>query len=184
MVATYITYTFFLCLVFLCFSIILLAFMAMYNNMIEYNEPGLFKKWFSQIIILIACYFFINWTHHLMFEPIRFISNDEPVLITGNNATYRYYSYFQTDSVDEIVHKPIYMKGIVYKDKLADCTDNGEKLDHHIISIKSKDCKHTEDDYHYNPSIEDLPLNEYKKRVGFKKVFFPEERYYLIYFSK
>lgn len=184
MVATYIAYTFFLAFVLLCFSIILFISISVYDNMITYNEPGPFKKWFSRIIILIVCYFFITWTHHLMFDPIRFISNDEPVLISGNNATYRYYSYFQTDSNDVVVHKPIYMKGIVYKDKLSGCTEDGKELEHHFICIKSEDGKHTEDDYHYNPDTEDLPLNEYKKRVGFKKVFFPEERYYLIYFSK
>ena len=181
MVGTYIAFTFFLCLVLLCFNIILFVCISVYDNMIQYNKPGLFKKWFSRIIILITCYFFISWTHHLFFDPIRFISNDEPVLITGNNATYRYYNYFQTDSVDVVVHKPIYMKGIIYKDKLADC---GENKDHHNICIKSADRKNTVDDYHYVPNIEDLPFNEYKKRVGFKRVFFPEERYYLIYFSK
>lgn len=181
MVVTYIAFTFFVCLVILCFTIILFVLISLYDNMLQYNDPGPFKKWFLRIIILIACYFFISWTHHLFFDPIRFISNDEPVLITGNNATYRYYSYFQTDSVDVVVHKPIYMKGIIYKDKLDGC---GENKDHHNICIKSADGKHTVDYYHYNPQIEDLPFDEYKKRVGFMRVFFPDERYYLIYFSK
>lgn len=184
MVATYIAFTFFVCLVLLCFTIILFICISVYDNIVQYNDPGPFKKWFSRIIIFIICYFFINWTHYLMFKPIRFISSDEPVLITGNNATYRYYNYFQTDSDDVIVHKPIYMKGIIYKDKVSNCSDNDNNVNHHDICIKSEDGKHIEEDYHYNPQIEDLPFEEYKKRVGFKKVFFPVERYYLIYFSK
>lgn len=181
MVGTYIAFTFLVVFVLAFFTIILLSLITMYDNMIRYNEPGLFKLWCSRIIILIICYFFINCTYSLFFKPRVFLSTDEPVLITGNNATYRYYSYFQNDSVDTIVHKPISMKGIVYKDRSETC---GENKDHHIICIKSNDGKYTVDDYHYDPSFEDLPLEQYKKQVGFVKVFFPEERYNLVYFSK
>ena len=181
MIASYIAYTVFCILVLCIFMIILFFVIGKYTDMILYNYPSDFKVWFSRIIIIIICYFCLFYSYSILMKPKRFLSTDEPVLISGNNATYRYYNYFQTDSVDVIVHKPIYMKGIVYSDKKANC---GGEQKHHNLCIKSIDGKYDIDDYHYRQEDEDLPLDEYKKRVGFEKVFFPEERYILIYFSK
>lgn len=138
-----------------------------------------FKLWSMRIFIIIVCYFILKCTYGMIFNPKEEFSRFEPVKIEGNNATYRYYNFFQTDSVDTVVHKPIYMKGIVYKDR-----EESEGCGHYIINIKSIDGKEDITEYHYNLEFEDLPLNEYKKRVGFKKTFYPTEKYQLIYFSK
>lgn len=182
MIASYIAYTVFCILVLCIFMCILFVCIGQYDKKITYDYPSDFKVWIYRIIIIAICYFCLFYSYSILMKPKRFLSSDEPVLISGNNATYRYYNYFQTDSVDVIVHKPLYMKGIVYSDKVAGCSSDNQR--HHDICIKSIDGKYEIDDYHYRQDSEDLPLDEYKKRVGFKKVFFPEERYLLIYFSK
>lgn len=179
MVEYYILYTILGYLILGLFTLILFHLISKYTDMDVDNSK--FKIWIMRIIIIIVCYFMIKCTYNMVNNPRDGLSTFEPVKIEGNNATYRYYNYFQTDSVDTIVHKPIYMKGIVYKEHI----EERDKNDIHArINIKSQDGKKDIHDYFYNESIEDLPLNEYKKRVGFKKTFYPDENYELIYFSK
>ena len=76
--------------------------------------------------------------------------------------TYVYYNFFQTDSVVKEVHKFEYIKAIITH-------ETGEGTSHMHIDVKSADGNTYIKDY--CTRHEDLPYNEFKKRIAFRKEY-------------
>ncbi len=93
--------------------------------------------------------------------------------------TYVYYNFFQTDSVVKEVHKFEYIKAIITREKMQD--EGGEGSSHMHIDVKSADGNTYIKDH--CTRYEDLPYNEFKKRIAFRKYYWPDVHYELIYFS-
>ena len=94
-------------------------------------------------------------------------------------VTYVYYNFFQTDSVVKEVHKFEYIKAIITREKMQD--EDGEGSSHMHIDVKSADGNTYIKDH--CTRYEDLPYNEFKKRIAFRKEYWPDVHYELIYFS-
>ena len=137
------------------------------------------STWFLKLVILFMCIASFKITYNIIDKPNTWFCTDEPIAINKNMETYVYYNFFQTDSVVKEVHKFEYIKAIITREKMQD--EGGEGSSHAHIDVKSADGNTYIKDY--CTRFEDLPYNEFKKRIAFKKYYWPDVHYELIYFS-
>ena len=77
------------------------------------------------------------------------------------------------------MHKFEYIKAIITHEEMND--EDGKGSSHMHIDVKSADGNY----FIKNrcTRFEDLPYNEFKKRIAFRKEYWPDVHYELIYFS-
>ena len=137
------------------------------------------STWFLKLVILFMCIASFKITYNIIDKPNIWFCTDEPVATNKNMETYVYYNFFQTDSVVKEVHKFEYIKAIITREKMQD--EGGEGSLHMHIDVKSADGNTCIKDH--CTRFEDLPYNEFKKRIAFRKEYWPDVHYELIYFS-
>lgn len=171
-------YIFFLLLFILSFgitSVIILYFNTLHDNRRDEGH----STWFLKLIILFMCIASFKITYNIIDKPNTWFCTDKPIATNKNMETYVYYNFFQTDSVVKEVHKFEYIKAIITREKMQD--EGGEGSSHAHIDVKSADGNTYIKDY--CTRFEDLPYNEFKKRIAFRKYYWPDVHYELIYFS-
>ena len=134
---------------------------------------------FLKLVILFMCIASFKITYNIIDKPNTWFCTDEPIATNKNMETYVYYNFFQTDSVVKEVHKFEYIKAIITREKMQD--EGGEGSSHMHIDVKSADGNTYIKDH--CTRFEDLPYNEFKKRIAFRKEYWPDVHYELIYFS-
>ena len=171
-------YIFFLLLFILSFGII--SVIILYLNTLHDNrrDEG-HSTWFLKLVILFMCIVSFKITYNIIDKPNIWFCTDKPIVTNKNMETYVYYNFFQTDSVVKEVHKFEYIKAIITREKMQD--EGGEGSSHMHIDVKSADGNTYIKDY--CTRFEDLPYNEFKKRIAFRKYYWPDVHYELIYFS-
>lgn len=137
------------------------------------------STWFLKLVILFMCIASFKITYNIIDKPNTWFCTDEPIATNKNMETYVYYNFFQTDSVVKEVHKFEYIKAIITREKMQD--EGGEGSSHMHIDVKSADGNTYIKDH--CTRFEDLPYNEFKNRIAFKKYYWPDVHYELIYFS-
>ena len=137
------------------------------------------STWFLKLVILFMCIASFKITYNIIDKPNTLFCTDEPIAVNKNMETYVYYNFFQTDSVVKEVHKFEYIKAIITREKIQD--EGGEGPSHMHIDVKSADGNTYIKDH--CTRFEDLPYNEFKKRIAFRKEYWPDVHYELIYFS-
>ena len=137
------------------------------------------STWFLKLVILFMCIASFKITYNIIDKPNTWFCTDEPIATNKNMETYVYYNFFQTDSVVKEVHKFEYIKAIITREKMQD--EGGEGSSHMHIDVKSADGNSYIKDH--CTRFEDLPYNEFKKRIAFRKEYWPDVHYELIYFS-
>lgn len=138
-----------------------------------------YSTWFLKLVILFMCIASFKITYNIIDKPNTWFCTDEPIAVNKNMETYVYYNFFQTDSVVKEVHKFEYIKAIITREKMQD--DGSEGSSHMHIDVKSADGNTYIKDY--CTKFEDLPYNVFKKRIAFRKEYWPDVHYELIYFS-
>lgn len=170
-------YIFFLLLFILSFgitSVIILYFNTLHDNRRDEGH----STWFLKLIILFMCIASFKITYNIIDKPNTWFCTDKPIATNKNMETYVYYNFFQTDSVVKEVHKFEYIKAIITREKMQD--EGGEGSSHAHIDVKSADGNTYIKDY--CTRYEDLQYNEFKKRIAFRKYYWPDVHYELIYF--
>ena len=137
------------------------------------------STWFLKLVILFMCIASFKITYNIIDKPNTWFCTDKPIATNKNMETYVYYNFFQTDSVVKEVHKFEYIKAIITREELQD--EAGEGTTHMHIDVKSADGNTYIKDH--CTRFEDLPYNEFKKRIAFRKEYWPDVHYELIYFS-
>ena len=137
------------------------------------------STWFLKLVILFMCIVSFKITYNIIDKPNTWFCTDKPIATNKNMETYVYYNFFQTDSVVKEVHKFEYIKAIIIREKIQD--EGNEGISHMHIDVKSADGNTCIKDY--CTKYEDLPYNEFKKRIAFRKEYWPDVHYELIYFS-
>ena len=137
------------------------------------------STWFLKLAILFMCIASFKITYNIIDKPNTWFCTDKPIATNKNMETYVYYNFFQTDSVVKEVHKFEYIKAIITREKMQD--EGGEGSSHMHIDVKSADGNTYIKDH--CTRFEDLPYNEFKKRIAFRKEYWPDVHYELIYFS-
>ena len=137
------------------------------------------STWFLKLVILFMCIASFKITYNIIDKPNTWFCTDEPIATNKNMETYVYYNFFQTDSVVKEVHKFEYIKAIITREKMQD--EGSEGTSHMHIDVKSADGNTCIKDH--CTRFEDLPYNEFKKRIAFRKEYWPDVHYELIYFS-
>lgn len=137
------------------------------------------STWFLKLVILFMCIASFKITYNIIDKPNTWFCTDEPIATNKNMETYVYYNFFQTDSVVKEVHKFEYIKAIITREKMQD--EGGEGTSHMHIDVKSADGNTYIKDH--CTRFEDLSYNEFKKRIAFRKEYWPDVHYELIYFS-
>lgn len=137
------------------------------------------STWFLKLVILFMCIASFKITYNIIDKPNTWFCTDEPIATNKNMETYVYYNFFQTDSVVKKVHKFEYIKAIITHEEMND--DGFDETPHVHIDLKSADGNY----FIKNrcTRFEDLPYNEFKKRIAFRKKYWPDVHYELIYFS-
>lgn len=171
-------YIFFLLLFILSFGIISVIILYL-NTLHGYRRDEGYSTWFLKLVILFMCIVSFNITYNIIDKPNIWFCTDKPIATNKNMETYVYYNFFQTDSVVKEVHKFEYIKAIITREKMQD--EGGEGSSHAHIDVKSADGNTYIKDY--CTRYEDLPYNEFKKRIAFRKYYWPDVHYELIYFS-
>lgn len=156
-------------------SVIILYFNTLHDNRRDEGH----STWFLKLVILFMCIASFKITYNIIDKPNTWFCTDEPIATNKNMETYVYYNFFQTDSVVKEVHKFEYIKAIITREKMQD--EGGEGLSHMHIDVKSADGNTCIKDH--CTRYEDLPYNEFKKRIAFRKEYWPDVHYELIYFS-
>lgn len=133
------------------------------------------STWFLKLVILFMCIASFKITYNIIDKPNTWFCTDEPIATNKNMETYVYYNFFQTDSVVKEVHKFEYIKAIITREKMQ-----YEGTTHMHIDVKSADGNTYIKDY--CTRYEDLPYDEFKKRIAFRKEYWPDVHYELIYF--
>lgn len=168
-------YIIFLVLCILIFGIVTVLLLILNTAHSDRRDTGR-STWFLKIIILIICICSFKFAYYITNKPLILFCTDEPVSVNKGIETYVYYNFFHTDSVIKHVHKHEYVKAIVIREK-----KNNDSNDPHMhIWIKSGDGKYIINNY--CTRSEDLPYNEFKKRIAFKKSYWPDTHYELVYF--
>lgn len=137
------------------------------------------STWFLKLVILFMCIASFKITYNTIDKPHTWFCTDKPIATNKNMETYVYYNFFQTDSVVKEVHKFEYIKAIIIREKMQD--EGNEGISHMHIDVKSADGNTYIKDH--CTRFEDLPYNEFKKRIAFRKEYWPDVHYELIYFS-
>lgn len=137
------------------------------------------STWFLKLVILFMCIASFKITYNIIDKPNTWFCTDKPIATNKNMETYVYYNFFQTDSVVKEVHKFEYIKAIITREKMQD--EGGEGSSHMHIDVKSADGNTYIKDH--CTRFEDLPYNEFKKCIAFRKEYWPDVHYELIYFS-
>lgn len=125
------------------------------------------STWFLKLVILFMCIASFKITYNIIDKPNTWFCTDEPIATNKNMETYVYYNFFQTDSVVKEVHKFEYIKAIITREKMQD--EGGEGSSHMHIDVKSADGNSYIKDY--CTRFDDLPYNEFKKRIAFRKEY-------------
>lgn len=175
MIGAYILFLFLFILSFGITSVIILYLNTLHS--IRRDEGH--STWFLKLVILFMCIASFKITYNIIDKPNTWFCTDEPIATNKNIETYVYYNFFQTDSVVKEVHKFEYIKAIITREKMQD--ECGEGTSHMHIDVKSADGNTYIKDY--CTRYEDLPYNEFKKRIAFRKEYWPDVHYELIYFS-
>lgn len=171
-------YIFFLLLFILSFYITSVIIVYL-NTLHSTRRDEGHSTWFLKLVILFMCIVSFKITYNIIDKPNIWFCTDEPIATNKNMETYVYYNFFQTDSVVKEVHKFEYIKAIITREKMQD--EDGEGLSHMHIDVKSADGNTYIKDH--CTRYEDLPYNEFKKRIAFRKYYWPDVHYELIYFS-
>ena len=156
-------------------SVIILYFNTLHDNRRDEGH----STWFLKLVILFMCIASFKITYNTIDKPHTWFCTDKPIATNKNMETYVYYNFFQTDSVVKEVHKFEYIKAIITREKMQD--EGGEGSSHMHIDVKSADGNTYIKDH--CTRFEDLPYNEFKKRIAFRKEYWPDVHYELIYFS-
>lgn len=175
MIGAYILFLFLFILSFGITSVIILYLNTLHS--IRRDEGH--STWFLKLVILFMCIASFKITYNIIDKPNTRFCTDEPIATNKNMETYVYYNFFKTDSVVKEVHKFEYIKAIITREKMQD--ECGEGTSHMHIDVKSADGNTYIKDY--CTRYEDLPYNEFKKRIAFRKEYWPDVHYELIYFS-
>ena len=171
-------YIFFLLLFILSFYITSVIIVYL-NTLHSTRRDEGHSTWFLKLVILFMCIVSFKITYNIIDKPNTWFCTDEPIATNKNMETYVYYNFFQTDSVVKEVHKFEYIKAIIIREKMQD--EGNEGISHMHIDVKSADGNTCIKDY--CTKYEDLPYNEFKKRIAFRKEYWPDVHYELIYFS-
>ena len=171
-------YIFFLLLFILSFYITSVIIVYL-NTLHSTRRDEGHSTWFLKLVILFMCIVSFKITYNIIDKPNTWFCTDEPIATNKNMETYVYYNFFQTDSVVKEVHKFEYIKAIIIREKMQD--EGNEGISHMHIDVKSADGNTCIKDY--CTKYEDLPYNEFKKRIAFRKKYWPDVHYELIYFS-
>lgn len=171
-------YIFFLLLFILSFGIISVIILYL-NTLHGYRRDEGYSTWFLKLVILFMCIVSFKITYNIIDKPNIWFCTDKPIATNKNMETYVYYNFFQTDSVVKEVHKFEYIKAIITREKMQD--EGGEGSSHAHIDVKSADGNTYIKDH--CTRFEDLSYNEFKKRIAFRKYYWPDVHYELIYFS-
>ena len=171
-------YIFFLLLFILSFYITSVIIVYL-NTLHSIRRDEGHSTWFLKLVILFMCIASFKITYNIIDKPNTWFCTDKPIATNKNMETYVYYNFFQTDSVVKEVHKFEYIKAIITREKMQD--EDGEGLSHMHIDVKSADGNTYIKDH--CTKFEDLPYNEFKKRIAFRKEYWPDVHYELIYFS-
>ena len=171
-------YIFFLLLFILSFYITSVIIVYL-NTLHSIRRDEGHSTWFLKLVILFMCIASFKITYNIIDKPNTWFCTDEPIATNKNMETYVYYNFFKTDSVVKEVHKFEYIKAIITREKMQD--EGGEGTSHMHIDVKSADGNTYIKDY--CTRYEDLPYNEFKKRIAFRKEYWPDVHYELIYFS-
>lgn len=175
MIGAYILFLFLFILSFGITSLIILSLNTLHSD----RRDGGHSTWFLKLVILFMCIASFKITYNIIDKPNTLFCTDEPIATNKNMETYVYYNFFQTDSVVKEVHKFEYIKAIITREKMQD--EGGEGSSHMHIDVKSADGNTYIKDH--CTRFEDLPYNEFKKRIAFRKEYWPDVHYELIYFS-
>lgn len=175
MIGAYILFLFLFILSFGITSVIILSLNTLHSD----RRDGRHSTWFLKLVILFMCIASFKITYNIIDKPNTWFCTDEPIATNKNMETYVYYNFFQTDSVVKEVHKFEYIKAIITREKMQD--EGGEGSSHMHIDVKSADGNTCIKDH--CTRFEDLPYNEFKKRIAFRKEYWPDVHYELIYFS-
>ena len=171
-------YIFFLLLFILSFYITSVIIVYL-NTLHSTRRDEGHSTWFLKLVILFMCIVSFKITYNIIDKPNTWFCTDEPIATNKNMETYVYYNFFQTDSVVKEVHKFEYIKAIIIREKMQD--EGNEGISHMHIDVKSADGNTCIKDY--CTKYEDLPYKEFKKRIAFRKEYWPDVHYELIYFS-
>lgn len=169
MIGAYILFLFLFILSFGITSVIILSLNTLHGTRRDEGH----STWFLKLVILFMCIASFKITYNIIDKPNTWFCTDEPIATNKNMETYVYYNFFQTDSVVKEVHKFEYIKAIITREKM--------QISHMHIDVKSADGNYFIKDY--CTRFEDLPYNEFKKRIAFRKEYWPDVHYELIYFS-
>lgn len=172
MIGAYILFLFLFILSFGITSVIILSLNTLHGTRRDEGH----STWFLKLVILFMCIASFKITYNIIDKPNTLFCTDEPIATNKNMETYVYYNFFQTDSVVKEVHKFEYIKAIITREKMQD-----EGSSHMHIDVKSADGNTYIKDH--CTRFEDLPYNEFKKRIAFRKEYWPDVHYELIYFS-
>lgn len=172
MIGAYILFLFLFILSFGITSLIILSLNTLHSD----RRDGGHSTWFLKLVILFMCIASFKITYNIIDKPNTLFCTDKPIATNKNMETYVYYNFFQTDSVVKEVHKFEYIKAIITREKMQD-----EGSSHMHIDVKSADGNTYIKDH--CTRFEDLPYNEFKKRIAFRKEYWPDVHYELIYFS-
>lgn len=175
MIGAYILFLLLFILSFGITSVIILYFNTLHDNRRDEGH----STWFLKLVILFMCIASFKITYNIIDKPNTWFCTDKPIATNKNMETYVYYNFFQTDSVVKEVHKFEYIKAIITREKMQDECDEGSLHAH--IDVKSADGNYFIKNY--CTRFEDLPYNEFKNRIAFKKYYWPDVHYELIYFS-
>lgn len=176
MIGAYISFLILFILISGLISVMILIFNTLHSNMRDENR----STWFLKIIILLICIASFKITYYFIDKPNTWFCTDEPIAVNKNMETYVYYNFFQTDSVVKQVHKFEYVKAIIIKEEWGKHHED-DSQPHPHISIKSADEKYCIKNH--CTLYEDLPYKEFKKRIAFRKEYWPDIHYELIYFN-
>ena len=175
MIGAYILFLFLFILSFGITSVIILSLNTLHSDRRDEGHSTEFLK----LVILFMCIASFKITYNIIDKPNTLFCTDEPIAVNKNMETYVYYNFFQTDSVVKKVHKFEYIKAIITREKMQD--EGGGGTSHMHIDVKSADGNIYIKDH--CTKFEDLPYNEFKKRIAFRKEYWPDVHYELIYFS-
>lgn len=175
MIGAYILFLFLFILSFYITSVIIVYLNTLHSTRRDEGH----STWFLKLVILFMCIASFKITYNIIDKPNTWFCTDKPIATNKNMETYVYYNFFQTDSVVKEVHKFEYIKAIITREKMQD--EGGEGTSHMHIDVKSADGNTCIKDH--CTRFEDLPYNEFKKRIAFRKEYWPDVHYELIYFS-
>ena len=175
MIGAYILFLFLFILSLYIITVIILLLNTLHSTRRDEGH----STWFLKLVILFMCIASFKITYNIIDKPNTWFCTDEPIATNKNMETYVYYNFFQTDSVVKEVHKFEYIKAIITREKMQD--EGGEGSSHMHIDVKSADGNTYIKDH--CTRFEDLPYNEFKKRIAFRKEYWPDVHYELIYFS-